>query len=104
MITSMLLSVNGVVADDAVACYERGYRGAAEFAGLGSAYDPETGQWVLQTDPAADLLTGAELDGLLADRRPALLDWYAATDVAAYLYGVGLSEDQVVRLSRVLVD
>lgn len=103
MFASMLLSVTGVTAGEAVACYERGYRGAAEFAGLGSAYDPETEQWVLLTDSTAEL-TANGLDDLLADRRPALLDWYAATDVASYLRGVGLSEDQVARLGRVLLD
>ena len=103
MIISLLLSANGVIADDAVACYERGYRGAAGFAGLGSAYDPQAEQWVLQTDSTSEL-TGDDLADLLADRRPALLDWYAATDAAAYLHAVGLSEDQVARLSRVLRD
>lgn len=103
MFVSMLLSVTGVSAEEAVECYERGYRGAAQFAGLGSAYDPETEQWVLQTDSTAEL-AAAELDALLADRRPALIDWYAATDVVTYLRGVGLSEDQVARLGRVLLD
>jgi hypothetical protein len=100
MVGSMLLVLAGATPEAVVAGYEAGFRGAAEHRGHGWSYDPGTGEWTQQADAP---WTEDELDAALADRRPALLEWVAETDVAAYLLDAGVGRDQVTRLEGLLV-
>ncbi|WP_395659018.1 tyrosine-protein phosphatase [Nocardioides sp.] len=101
MVGSMLLALAGVTPDGVVAAYEAGFRGAAGHRGHGLAYDPGTGSWVTAADES---WTEDELVAALDDRRPVLLAWLAETDVAAYLAAAGVTEADLARLERLLVD
>jgi protein tyrosine/serine phosphatase len=78
LVTAMLLSVNGVTNDAITDDYERAYRMAA---------------------PVIDGTSGPELDTRVEERRIALYEWLATTDVASYLVSSGVDRDAVERLS-----
>ena len=99
MVCSMLLALADVEPEAIIASYEHGFRGAGAHRGHGLSYDDATGGWV-ETESA--VWTAAELDAALQDRRPALEQWLAETDVSAYLRGAGLDGPPVDRLRRLL--
>ena len=99
MVCSMLLALSGVEPAAIVESYEHGFRGAGVHRGHGLSYDAAAGGFV-ETESAP--WTQDELDSALAERRPALQEWLADTDVATYLLGAGLSPDSVARLRRLL--
>ncbi len=95
MVCSVLLKLAGVTPEAIAGNYERGFRGAASHRGHGMAYDPASGQWV--TGPSGPTSTEAELDRMIADRRPALLDWARTFDVTGYLTEAGVDPTRVAR-------
>ncbi|WP_161606249.1 tyrosine-protein phosphatase [Microlunatus speluncae] len=99
MVCSVLLNLVGATPEAIADNYERGFRGAAAHRGHGMAYDQTSGEWI--TGPSGPARTAAELDRMIADRRPALLDWVRTFDVTGYLTAVGVDP---VRLARTLRD
>ena len=99
MVCSILLALAGAEPAAIAANYEHGFRGAARHRGHGTGYDPATGEWIMS--PAREW-TADELANAIADRLPALRDWIAATDVAAYLGDAGLTPERLDKLRQML--
>jgi protein-tyrosine phosphatase len=99
MIVSMFLALADVEHEAIAAFYESGFRGAASHRGHGLGFDPVTRRWVA----AEDKQWGPkELDEAIADRKPVLLKWLKAIDVAHYLREAGIDAEQVNILRRLL--
>ena len=98
LVSSMLLSLARATPGAAETAYATGFRRAADHRGHGLSYDPDAG-WQETPDRAWD---PEELDHAIADRLPALHEWYDHTDVADYLASAGLDDGRIDRLTRLL--
>lgn len=99
MICAMLLDLAGATVDAIVEDYGAGWRGAGAYPGHGWAYDLDRQSWQHAHRPAVE---PAELERQLADRLPALRDWAATFDTAAYLTSIDLSAAEIRRLGALL--
>ncbi|MEM9514447.1 MAG: tyrosine-protein phosphatase [Actinomycetota bacterium] len=93
LVAAMILALNNVTMADIEADYELGVRGYAEWLHAHPGQGRER------------VLPDHELEAAIVDRRRALRAWISAVDVANLLATrLGLTGDQVARLSRLLVD
>ena len=99
LVSAMLLHLTGVEPGAILDNYADGFRGAARHRGHGMGYSPLSGEWVMSQDQH---WSPAELQAAISNRLPAIRDWLASTDVAAYLLQAGLETSLVDRLAEML--
>ncbi|GAB1641848.1 hypothetical protein KRMM14A1259_22710 [Krasilnikovia sp. MM14-A1259] len=82
MISAMVLHIAGATDEAIIEDYATGWRGAGTYSGHGWVYDPDGETWRRNRHEPTE---ADVLDRQVADRVPALREWIATFDGAAFL-------------------